>query len=76
MMAMPRYFSYIGKAAIGHSTVYSVISVNVDAKTVKLKLVGRKGPLLKDIPWTALQCMEEQDVNQAAARIVRDKTDS
>jgi hypothetical protein len=62
-------------AAIGHNTVYAVISVNADAKNVNLKLVGQDGPVLKDVPWGALQYIEEEDFSQAAFRAVKEATD-
>jgi hypothetical protein len=56
--------------AQGHNGVLAVVDVDKKSKTADLQFVTGDGPVLQGVPWTALQYMDEEDVNQAAARIV------
>ena len=68
-------------AAIGHSGTFEVTGINEHGRTADLKL-RHSDKLLTRVPWTALsygtdeqQKKSREDVNQAAARIVREDTD-
>ena len=60
---------------LGHHGVFAVVDVDNKSKTAALQTVTGDGPVLQDIPWTTLQYMDKEDVNQAAARIVRETTE-
>jgi hypothetical protein len=60
--------------ARGHNGVLAVVDVDKKSKTADLQFVTGNGPIVQAVPWTALQYMDEEDVNQAAARIVRETT--
>jgi hypothetical protein len=55
----------------GHHGVFAVVEVNTESKTASLQTVTGDGPVVEGVPWTALQYMDEEDVNQAAARTAR-----
>jgi hypothetical protein len=61
--------------AQGHHGVLAVVDVDKKSKTADLQFVTGDGPVLQGVPWTALHYMDEEDVNQAAARVVREATD-
>jgi len=52
--------------------VFVVVDVDMNAKTAALQTVTGDGPVLQDVPWTTLQYMDEEDVNQAATQIVKE----
>jgi hypothetical protein len=58
-----------------HNGAFRVIRIHADTKTVDLTPQNGKGPDLIGIPWGAL-IFDREDVNQAAARIVREATES
>jgi hypothetical protein len=60
--------------ALGHNGVLVVVSVDEKSKSADLQFVTGDGPLVEGVPWTDLRYMDEEDVNQAAARIVRETT--
>ena len=60
--------------AQGHNGVLAVVDVDKESKTADLQFVTGDGPVMQGVPWTALQYMDEEDVNQAAARIVPEAT--
>ena len=49
--------------AQGHHGVLAVVDVNKKSKTADLQFVSGDGPVVKDVPWTALQYMDEESVN-------------
>jgi len=59
-----------------HHGVFAVVAVDNESKTVALQTVTGDGPVLQGVPWTTLQYMDEEDVSQAAARIVREATEN
>jgi hypothetical protein len=59
----------------GRNGVFAVVDVDNGSKTVALQTVTGDGPVLQSVPWTSLQYMDQEDVNQAAARIVRKATE-
>jgi hypothetical protein len=60
--------------AQGHNEVLTVLDVDEESKTADLQFVTGDGPVVQGVPWTALQYMVEEDVNQAAARIIPEAT--
>jgi hypothetical protein len=60
--------------ALGHNGVLVVVSVDEKSKSADLQFVTGDGPLVEGVPWTDLRYMDEEDVNQAATRIVRETT--
>jgi hypothetical protein len=61
--------------ALGHNGVLVIVDVDKKSKSVDLQFVTGDGPVIRGVPWTALRYMDEEDVNQAAARIVRETTE-
>ena len=61
--------------AQGHNGVLAVVDVDKKSKTADLQFVTGDGPVMRGVPWTALRYMDEEDENQAAARIVRETTE-
>jgi hypothetical protein len=59
---------------LGHNGVFAVVDVDDKSKTAALQTVTGDGPVLQDVPWTTLQYMDEEDANQAAARVVSEAT--
>jgi hypothetical protein len=59
----------------GHNGVLAVVAVVKKSKTADLQFVTGDGPVVQGVPWTALQYMDEEDENQAAARVVRESTE-
>jgi hypothetical protein len=45
----------------------AVVGVDKKSKTADLQFVTGNGPVVQGVPWTALQYMDEEDANQAAA---------
>jgi hypothetical protein len=62
-------------SAQGHNGVFAVVDVDKKSKSTDLQLVTGDGPVLRGVPWSTLRYMDEEDVNQAAARIVRETTE-
>ena len=60
--------------AQGHNGVLAVVDVDKKLKTADLQFVTGDGPVVQGVSWTALQYMDEEDANQAAARVVREAT--
>ena len=61
--------------ALGHNGVLVIVDVDKKSKSVDLQFVTGDGPVIRGVPWTALRYMDEEDVNQAAARVVREATE-
>jgi len=59
----------------GRHGVFAVVGIDKKLKTADLRLLGGTQPTDKDIPWTMLVYLDEEDANQAAARVVRESTD-
>jgi hypothetical protein len=59
----------------GHNGVLAVVDVDKKSKTADLQFVTGDGPVVQGVPWTTLQYMDEEDVSQSAARIVREATE-
>jgi len=55
--------------------IYAVLAVHRKPKTVDLVLLPHREFIEKGIPWGSLVYMDEEETNQAAARIVRETTD-
>jgi hypothetical protein len=55
--------------------VFAVIGIDEKLKTADLQLLGGTQSIEKGIPWTILSYLDEEDVNQAAARVVREATE-
>ncbi len=62
--------------AEGHNGVLVVVDIDEKSKSADLQFVTGDGPIVAGVPWTALRYMDEEDVNQAAARIVPETTDT
>ena len=45
----------------GHDGVFSVVDVDERLKTVSLQTVTGNGPVLENIPWSALRYMTEEN---------------
>jgi hypothetical protein len=54
--------------AQGRNGVLAVVEVDKKSKTADLQFVTGDGPVVQGVPWTALQYMDEEDVNQAAVQ--------
>ena len=50
---------------LGHDGVFAVVDVDNQSKTAALQTVTGNGPVLQDVPWAALQYMDEEDANQS-----------
>jgi hypothetical protein len=61
--------------ALGRNGVFAVVDVDKKSKTADLQFVTGDGPVVQGVPWTALHYMDEEDVNQAAARTVKETTE-
>ena len=65
--------------ALGQNGSFTVRSVHTDPNSVDLKLIGPREFILKGVPWGALTIIKKaktrEDVNQTAARIVREATE-
>jgi hypothetical protein len=60
--------------ATGRHGVFVVAAVHKSPNVVDLRLLP-SGPVEKGIPWTTLVYLDEEDANQAAARVVREATE-
>ena len=58
-----------------HSNVFAVIKVDKESRSADLILLPHRDFIEKEILWGSLIYMDEEDANQAAARIVRETTD-
>lgn len=70
---IPKMDDRVGTA--GRHGVFAVVSIDKKLKTADLQLLGGTQPIEKGIPWTMLIYLDKEDVNQAAARIVKEATD-
>jgi hypothetical protein len=61
--------------AVGRNGVFVVIAVHENPNVVDLRLL-KGGPTEKNIPWATLTFLDEEDANQAAARIVKEATEN
>jgi hypothetical protein len=52
------------------SNVFAVAKVRKESKTADLILLPRRDFIEKEVPWGSLVYMDEEEVNQVAARIV------
>ncbi len=60
-LRMPREHDRV--TAQGHHGVLAVVDVNKKSITADLQFVTGDGPVVKGVPWTALQYMDEESVN-------------
>ena len=57
-----------------HAGVFAVTSIDPRNKMVSLRSLNGQ-TVSSHVPWATLRYLDEEDVNQAAARIVRETTD-
>jgi hypothetical protein len=53
-------------AVLGHTGMYKVSEIDSKHWTVKLKPIDSAGFKLKDIPWSTLAFLDEDEARQAA----------
>jgi ketopantoate hydroxymethyltransferase len=58
---------------LGHNGAFTVIEVDEQSRTASVRLASGNGPVMSAIPFGAIHKIRE-DVNQAAARVVREAT--
>ena len=58
-----------------HDGVFAVTAVDSLNKTVSLELLNGD-TVASHVPWAELRYLDEEDASQAAARIVRETTES
>lgn len=63
-------------ATVGHDGLFEVVSIDTAKRSANIKGT-QSAALIKDVPWTLLHRDKKtrEDVNQAAARIVREATE-
>jgi hypothetical protein len=69
---IPKVGNRVG--SFGHNGVFVVVTVHTNPDVVDLRLLDSSF-VERDIPWTTLVYLDEEDVSQAAVRIVREATD-
>jgi hypothetical protein len=65
-------------AVLGQNGPFKVVAVKTEPNIVEVKLTGPREFSLKNIPWAALTPLKKsirEDMNQAAARIIREATE-